>query len=115
MCQVATPSETDKPFALALDDAKLDESGRMLTTEKGSFKRQSTSEIWNEKKILYSGMLPAHCRPHVPEEPPCHVPAGLIRNWEVQLYDLSHLATLSRPRAQQISCFSAPTRQNHAV
>eukprot|EP00438_Fugacium_kawagutii_P028876 Skav207641 [mRNA] locus=scaffold1172:217788:219233:+ [translate_table: standard] len=49
MCQVATPSETDKPFALALDDAKLDESGRMLTTEKGSFKRQSTSEIWNEK------------------------------------------------------------------
>lgn len=48
---VATPSETDKPFALALDDAKLDESGRMLTTEKGSFKRQSTSEIWNEKKF----------------------------------------------------------------
>lgn len=41
----------DKRFALALDDAKLDESGRMLTTEKGSFKRQSTSEIWNEKKF----------------------------------------------------------------
>ena len=41
----------DKPFALALDDATLDESGRMLTTEKGSFKRQNTSEIWNEKKF----------------------------------------------------------------
>ena len=51
MYQVATPSEMDKPFALALDDATLDESGRMLTTEKGSFKRQNTSEIWNEKKF----------------------------------------------------------------
>ena len=51
MCQVATPSETDKPFAMALDDAKLDESGRMLATAKGSFKRQSTSEIWNDKQF----------------------------------------------------------------
>ena len=51
MCQVATPSETDKPFALVLDDAKLDESGRMLTTEKGSFKRNKDAEVWNEKNF----------------------------------------------------------------
>ena len=51
MCQVATPSETDKLFALALEDAKLDESGRMLTTEKDSFKRKNTSETWSEKKF----------------------------------------------------------------
>ena len=49
--QVATPSEMDKPFALALDDATLDESGRMLTTEKGSFKRNKDAEVWNDKKF----------------------------------------------------------------
>lgn len=49
MYQVATPAETDKPFALALDDAQLDESGRMLTTEKDCFRRESATEIWNEK------------------------------------------------------------------
>ena len=51
MYQVATPSETDKPFALALDNANLDESGRMLTTEKGSFKRSKDAEVWNDKRF----------------------------------------------------------------
>ena len=53
MYQVATPSETDKPFALALDTAKLDESGRMLTTEKGSFKRSKDAEVWNDKRFYF--------------------------------------------------------------